>query len=274
MPIKKPTNPFLLSGASVIKGDLLGSGQHNKVFAGELVEKSGKRHSIAIRAFDVCHLDGRGERIRNQKTWLELKKAGLPVVEFSKADLRRNSPTYLRAFQPNLKETHRKLIRINQGPFPVFFKKLNIHFDWKLIGDLAKDLATMHNAGLGAGYPDIWALYRKKNTYDRVIIDFDHIYNLSKFNPEAKKGSLLGIVSQIHPYLGQKEMNYFVRVLAQHCGDKALGKELQKTYITPPHSYNVLQHEKEKARWQKEVRGKAAKEGWKKRKKSNKHNNN
>ena len=114
---------------------------------------------------------------RTKRVWRQLKGAGLPVPEQYTPIFRKKSPHYLSLVMTQLEREHGKLIKGHetQHGSPVLFHTLDMRKDKELIGGLAKDVATIHNLGYDFPFPDIWAYYKKGNTYGRVVMDLDDI---------------------------------------------------------------------------------------------------
>jgi hypothetical protein len=123
-----------------------------------------------------------------QSIYRTLKQLKLPVPKFSQTMIEQvghNKRTVIIA--EDMENKCGKLYDCHKKGNPVFLKKLRLNKDKKLIIALAKDLATMHRAGIAPNHIDFWHFYKTGNwnlfsrgSWDRVIVDFDKIYRISK----------------------------------------------------------------------------------------------
>jgi hypothetical protein len=172
--------------------DFLGKGQDpnytSEVCRAEVVEKThdGKLVFQSVRKHRPH--ESRNHIAHHQSIYRTLRKLKLPVPKFSRTMLEQlgdHKKTVIIA--EDLTKRYGKLEDCHKLGNPVFLKKLRLNKDRKLITNLAKDLATMHLAGIVPKYIDFWHFYQVGNwnlfgrgSWDRVIVDFDKMYRIPK----------------------------------------------------------------------------------------------
>ncbi|MFA5763629.1 MAG: lipopolysaccharide kinase InaA family protein [archaeon] len=169
----------------------LGKGQdhnHSEVHKAKVIEKTHdkKLGFQAVRKYRP--MESRRSLASQQSIYRNLKHLGLPVPRFSRTMLETigfNKRMIIIA--ENLEKKHGKLYDCHERGNPIFLRKLSIKKDQKLIESLAKDLATMHRAGIIPKHIDFWHFYRtgnwsffRRGSWDRVIVDFDKMFRIPK----------------------------------------------------------------------------------------------
>jgi len=158
---------------------------------------------------EVAHEDIRSNLVHLKRVWRDLKEAGLPVAPQYTPILRKTSPHYLSLLMTQLERKHGKLIKGHETDDgrPILFRKLTIGKDKELIKDLAQDVAKIHNLGYDFPYPDIWAYYKKGNSYGRAIIDLDDLRKDGLTDAGRNRANLFDLISgEFLP----NEYNYFI----------------------------------------------------------------
>jgi hypothetical protein len=128
--------------------------------------------------------------ITAQRAWFAFFKAGLPVPEFSKLDLRTRSNNFLSRFMQIIKPKDSQLVdgHVAGSPNPDVF--VSIRKKPNKIKELAKDLVTIYDLGFFSRHLDFWHFYiGKNNEWERVILDFESFERIrkekKKFNNDA-----------------------------------------------------------------------------------------
>jgi hypothetical protein len=182
MPRKKESPNLLKSKIKI--GRIIGIGQSltkTVVRSAKIVERiNGKK----VKFYGIKKTNDKFDRkqiVVQQRVYRLLKKAGLPVPNFSRTHTINKNRFFggTNIYMENVQKRCGKLFDCHNFGNPVFFKKFSAKKDSKLIKDLARDLATIHNLGITTSFVDFWHFYKiqgglfKKNTWGRVIIDFD-----------------------------------------------------------------------------------------------------
>ena len=191
-----------------------------QVHAVKIVE--GEREFHAARKLPMFPHEGanRSELARHQRTWRTFKKLGLPVPEFSAVYSRRpkskkEGRKYLSTFMENMTKKHGPLKETHQLGDPLELNTLTVKKDSKLIKNLAKDLATIHNTNYLTDHLDFWHFYKKKDgTRGRVILDFNGFY-IMDIKEEQHINHATNLVL-VRKNLGPQEWNIFMKEYLTH----------------------------------------------------------
>ncbi|VVB74947.1 Uncharacterised protein [uncultured archaeon] len=255
----KRKNPLLLHNAEVKIDTKLGEGRFYEAHKAQVREKTGRRRLLAVKFTrrDTHYILPELSIIRQQKTWADLRKNGLPVVEFSKVDLRKSSKTRLHVFVPNLERRYGKLIPTHDSawmyegglPKPTFLKQLKLSTDKKLIDELSSDLAKIHKLHYAAWVVDFWHFYKKGDTYERIILD---VGELSK--RKAKDTTLGGLNIQntfvdIYHCMGREEFQFFIKQYMKHTPSRPLAEWLYNSFAEKPRGYYAENAPRRRERW-------------------------
>jgi hypothetical protein len=227
--------PPILTGAKIKTGATIGKGQKEPF--SQPVKKVLIRGKNIFRGLiknlnrgsrDPSHIP-RKAAIRGQLAWRTMWKAGLPVPEISKIDLRKGSKQYLHLFVEDLRKHYGKLEDCHERGQPIFFKKFSFPKDKRLLTHLANDIATIHSLGYTPDNVDFWHFYKKGTSWGRVIIDFD---GFRKTKRENHIHQSIANVYDISTYLGTKSeaFKFFVKEYSKTCHDRELGSIIQKQY--------------------------------------------
>jgi hypothetical protein len=226
--------PPILTGARIRKGATVGKGQkRSSLPVKEVLVRGKKLFKGIIKNFNKESHDPRYSPtdlvLQGQKAWQAFHKAGLPVPEISKVDLRKNSPHYLHLFAEDLRKKHGKLYDCHTVGRPTFFSNFSFPKDKTLIENLANDLATIHSIGFFPGNVDFWNFYKKGNTWGRVIIDFDNFKRRGKIQHTNKA---IENISDIANYLGprSKAFKLFIGNYSKTCKNKHLSMLVRRQY--------------------------------------------
>jgi hypothetical protein len=128
----------ILTGARIRTGAVVGKGQKMFSLPVKKVFVRGKNTFIGLiknlnRGSRDPNHEPRKAAIRGQIAWRTLFRAGLPVPEISKIDLRKKSSTYLHLFVEDLRKKYGKLEDCHEHGQPTFFKKFSFPKDKKLL---------------------------------------------------------------------------------------------------------------------------------------------
>ncbi|MFA5764006.1 MAG: hypothetical protein WC915_04290 [archaeon] len=173
-----------LKRAKLLVGRFIGEGQHlyGVDFKVKDLLVSEKQPSGKIKRFRSVLKNSednwltRGDFALMQRIYRKFKQANLPVPSFSRTIPKdASSRQKIVIVAENLEKKHGKLYDGHKNGELRFPKQLSIKEDRKLLVDLAKDLATIHNLGIACNYVDYFHFYKKGNSYDRVIVDFDKL---------------------------------------------------------------------------------------------------
>lgn len=222
------TNSKIKVGIAIAKGQKTQSKPVKKVFVRSKIPFKGLIKNLN-RKSNFQRYTPEKIAIIGQQAWFAFLKAKLPVPKISKLDLRKNSKYYLHLFVEDLRKRHGELIDCHTQGDPTFFKRLLIPRDRIILKKLAGDLSKIHSLGFAAENVDFWHFYRKKNTWDRVIIDFDGFRKQGKARHQE---SVFENIYDIGTNLGtkSKEFRYFIHDYTKNCNNKIIRDLILKQY--------------------------------------------
>lgn len=263
MPIQKRKNktPKIsrLSGKESAK--FTGEGRTNRAFSLSVVqdghlfnvvrkrEQEIENNIYRLQGINSMNSIARNKLIASNKLWYVFYKAGLPVPEYRKIDLRTGkasrirsakdstpiritNPNYLSAFERNM-GGKKALIKGHEMDYgrPVFFSTLLVEKDSNLIKNLARDIAKIHSLGYKFKFLDFFGFRKKGNTFERAIIDFDP-ENIKKVSKEELEELIPHVLNSIKFEMGEKEFRLFLAEYLRNTKSRKIRKLiLSKNYL-------------------------------------------
>ncbi|MFA6268371.1 MAG: hypothetical protein WCW13_05520 [archaeon] len=216
MPVPKLKNPYAPKRSkretrvSIKPTRVIGEGREAIVSAVIVKGKNGAKLAAQrmFRVGSLQHFKAREKLVHAKRIWFLLRNAGLPVPAFFTPILRKKSKNHLTLLSENLEHKYGKLFDgHNRRGKATFFKTLSARKDALLIKQLASDLAKMNSLGLSVPVLDVWAYYKKGNSFGRVIIDFEFV--LEDKSREDFNGNLETQFSELRTMFGKDEFNLF-----------------------------------------------------------------
>ena len=208
--INLPGRPY-----SLVRKRRIGRGIESTIYSAT-VQAGRKRREVVEKKFVKQKMDLRGAAIAGKKAWALLKGLGIPVPAFYVILARKADNKSYRVLMQDLSKKYGPLIPINdKRGQPIFFKKLTLHRDKRLLSEIASDLAAIHKSGYTLQYLDLWALYKKSDgTYGRIAVDYGTLREAPDTPAVDSRDithiSAMGNMQSAKKYLGEKEFEFFL----------------------------------------------------------------